>query len=192
MIEPPSPMALRSLGADHDPVEIDGDHAIEVAEIVVHQPAERAGDAGVVHHRIQRPEALLRVVDRRLHARGIGDVGVEERHGVAELADEVVLRGSIDVGDQDPSPLLHEDLDDRTPDPFAPPVTIATFPSSSSLISPLVPPARRRPACCSGRRGASGSPDRGRRAHPAMLLVSNENVNRRRRGRADQHETRDP
>ena len=63
------------------------------------------------------PKRSWRVVDRGLHAVRVGHVGVHERGGLAELAHQPDASLRVEVGDDDPSALLHEHLGDRPADP---------------------------------------------------------------------------
>ena len=66
---------------------------------------------------MQPAEVLLSVLDRGLHAVRVGDVGVDERRGLAELVRHLGRGLVIDVGDHDSSALLDEHLGDRPSDP---------------------------------------------------------------------------
>ena len=60
-------------------------HRVEVVEVVVEEATSATADAGVVAHDVQPAEPLDGEVDRGLHLVGVGDVGLLERGGVAEL-----------------------------------------------------------------------------------------------------------
>ena len=123
------------LRAEQHAEHVDVHDPVEVAQVVVQEAGHRAGDAGVVRHDVQAAEVLDGEVDQRLHLVGVGDVGLLERGDVAELAGERLPGVDVDVGDDDPRALLDEALARwrgrcRSP----PPVTMATFPASSSAI----------------------------------------------------------
>ena len=117
MIDPPcAHRPGRPLRPDHDAVQVDCHDAVEVPEVVIHQSAGRAGDPGVVHHHVQLAELLLSVLDRVLHAVRVGDVGVNERRGLAQYVHQFDGGLIVDVGDDDPSAFLDEHLGDRPSD----------------------------------------------------------------------------
>ena len=106
----------RPLGAHHDAVEVDGDDALEVTQVILHQAPERPRDPGVVDHHVQPAELLLGPVDGRLHAVGVGHVGVDRRRRAAQRRRCLGGSGLVDVGDEDTGALLDEDLGDGPAD----------------------------------------------------------------------------
>ena len=97
--------------AEQHAEDVDVDHPVEVAEVVVQEAGHRAGDAGVVRHHVQPTEPLDGEVDQRLHLVGVGDVGLLERGGVAERGGQRLAGVGVDVGDDDPGALGDEALD---------------------------------------------------------------------------------
>ena len=66
------------LRTDHDAVQVDGHDAIEVPQVVAHEPSEGGRDPGVVDHDVQGAEALDRDVHRSLDAAGVRHIRVAE------------------------------------------------------------------------------------------------------------------
>src|SRR5262249_410008 len=74
------------LRADHHAIQIDLHDAMEVTQIVVHEPPERRRDAGVVDHHVERAEPVDSAFDDGPHAVDIGDVRVLENRNTAKRA----------------------------------------------------------------------------------------------------------
>ena len=121
-------------GALRHPVTAVEVHVEHLAELVGCLPGRGDGrpDARVVDQHVDAPEVLHRLVDERLAAVGIGDVGahddgalagrLDELARVLELLDAAGAEGDVSAG-------LGEGLANATPRPDEAPVTMATFPS---------------------------------------------------------------
>ncbi len=138
MIEPPPcvPHVPRGVSrAGHHGPQVDRHDLVEVREVVVEQTAvHRARHPGVVDHDVQAAEPL----DRRRHQAAdlveFGHVGLDEsarRRRCPSASAAPASRSTSAISTLAPSAAKRRDR--PSPRPDAPPVTIATLPSSSLL-----------------------------------------------------------
>src|SRR5262249_54893328 len=96
----------------HDPVEI--------GQVVVEQSAQRARYPGVVHHDVQAAEFLDGGSHHGPDLFGVGDVRPAEQCGGAQPGGQLLSPVGLDVGDDDPGPLVHKAFHDSATDAGGP------------------------------------------------------------------------
>ena len=104
-------MGDRRLRGEDDRADVHGEQGIDIGKALLgDEPA--AGDAGIVHEDVEAAEAVRRFVDRALHRRRIGAVGLDRDAAPTHGLDRAhYLGGAVGgalVGDGDIRPLVGE------------------------------------------------------------------------------------
>ena len=137
MIDPPplfGHLAGRVAGARHHAQDVDRHDALEIGEVVVEKAAVHpAGDSGVVHHHVEAAEVLdgPRLPERR-PVRGRRRPADRKTALATQLGGKLftpVSHSTSAITTRAPSAKNFSTI--PAPMPEAPPVTIATLPSSS-------------------------------------------------------------